>query len=345
MPPRGSRYKTGDAELDELLRQLVDRAGIIVNRDLITESLVSVLRMGRDDTDRGDMKIVNTTLSELRNAYEVFGPDRDHRKAAIFGSARTPRDSPAWVAAHAVGAELSRRGWRVITGGGPGIMTAGVEGAGRENSYGVTIRLPFEPTAGSDAVDDERLVRFRYFFNRKLTFMKESSGYVVMPGGFGTMDETFELLTLLQTGKESPAPVVLFHPPGSAYWHEWVDVVRSQLLPAGYIRESDLELFRITDDPIEAVDDLCDFYRRYHSLRYVDGHLVIRLAEDVSDEQLASVNAEFGDIMVEPLVRTGALDPELRDDDVTQLPRLMMRHDERSFARLIAMCRRLSTIS
>ncbi|HKY16513.1 MAG TPA: LOG family protein, partial [Microthrixaceae bacterium] len=211
-PRPRTRARRTDPVTESAIDALLDAGEVVEDRDLYSEMMRTVLRMARDGADRGDVKITNGALRELRSAYRRFAPYRATRKVSVFGSARTHPDDPAYVQAVELGGALARHGFMVITGGGPGIMTAAIEGAGRENSFVVTIRLPFEDSPPT-LVDEERWVRFRYFFTRKLTFMKESSAYVVCPGGFGTMDETFELLTLIQTGKETPAPVVLIDPP------------------------------------------------------------------------------------------------------------------------------------
>lgn len=339
---RRGRDRTGDAELDACIAQLAELATPGEDRDLVTEMLVSVTRMARASHDRGDLKIVNTALRELRNSFATFENTRDVRKASVFGSARTRPDEAAYAAAREIGEALAAMGWMVITGGGPGIMTAAVEGAGRDNSFAVTIRLPFEPSTGASIVSERHLVRFRYFFTRKLTFMKESSAYVCMPGGFGTMDETFELLTLLQTGKESPAPVILFDPPGERYWAEWEEFIRTQLQGAGLVSPDDLDLVTITSSVDEACRSIADFYRTYHSQRYVNGSLVIRMNHEISDDHLATLNSEFADIVESGRIRrTGPTPAEVTDRDVVHLPRLKLDFNNRHFARLLAFIRRL----
>jgi uncharacterized protein (TIGR00730 family) len=230
----------------------------------------------------------------------------------------------------------------VITGGGPGIMTAAVQGAGPEDSFGVSIVLPFEPASARPLVGDGRSVNFRYFFNRKLTFMKESSGYVLFPGGFGTMDEAFELLTLLQTGREMPAPVVLFEPKGDAYWRSFRHFVEVELLDAGLVSHEDLDLLTITSDIDTAVGVLTSFYRTYHSMRYVGGSLVLRLERDIGDAHLHRLNEEFADIVATGTIeRCGATRAELDDDDHVGLPRLRLDFVNARFARLHQLVRAL----
>jgi uncharacterized protein (TIGR00730 family) len=344
MSDRVPRYRTGDEALDAKLTELLDDARVEVDRDLVFELLTSALRMGREGVDRGDLKIANSTLKEMRYAFHVFAPYRGVRKVAIFGSARTGAEEPAYTEAQRLGRRVAEEGWMVITGGGPGIMTAGVEGAGAENSFAVSIVLPFEPAGGGALVDDGKVINFRYFFNRKLTFMKEASGYVLFPGGFGTMDEAFELLTLLQTGREVPAPVVLFEPAGDAYWRSFRHFLEVELLDARLIRREDLDLFHITSDTDDAVEYLTRFYRVFHSMRYVGGRLVLRLNTEPSDADLERLNAEFADI-----VATGSIercDPapaEVADDDALDRSRIRFRFINAEYARLHALIRTLNT--
>lgn len=343
--PRRSRDvkpRTGNPDVDRAVLDLVAATGIDDNVDVLTDLVSQAVRFGLDGNDRGELKLIATAMRDLRRAANQFRPYRDRRKCSIFGSARTPEDSPAYVAAEAVGAALAANDWMVITGGGPGIMTAGVEGAGRDESFAVTIRLPFEPMDGGGIVPDERLIRFRHFFSRKLTFMRESSAYVVFPGGFGTMDETFELLTLIQTGKEPPAPVVLFEPDGDGYWSLWREFVNKELLDAQLISSVDLDLVRITSSVDEAIEYIDGFYRTFRSMRYVDGRLVIRLEHDITDASLARLNDEFADIVSSGTIeRTAPLPAEVDDGDELDCPRLVLTFDQHHFGRLHQLVRAL----
>ena len=224
------RYRTGDRELDAAIAALVERAGA-ENADLIFELIVSAVRLARDRADRGDLKIANAALKEMRHAFHVFAPYRSERKLAIFGSARTEPDDPLYDQARRLATAMAAHDWMIITGAGPGIMEAGLEGAGPDNAFGVSIRLPFEAaTSQFIAEGDPKLVNFRYFFTRKLEFVKEAHGFAMLPGGFGTMDETFELLTLVQTGKTQPAPIVLLDMPGGTFWSSWRGFVERELV-------------------------------------------------------------------------------------------------------------------
>ncbi|RMH70208.1 MAG: LOG family protein, partial [Actinomyces sp.] len=270
-----------------------------------------------------------------RYAFHVFAPYREVRKCTIFGSARIRRGDPAWECARAFAAAIAEEGWMVITGAGPGIMEAGHEGAGAENSFGVNIVLPFEADANPVIAGDPKLINFRYFFTRKLVFMKESAGFVLLPGGFGTLDECFELLTLMQTGKTPPAPVVLIDPPGGTYWHRWLDFVRTELEGHGLISPDDTGLVTLTDSVDEAVAVVCGFYRIYHSMRFVGSRLVIRLRRALSDEHLARLDRDFRDICEKGgIERIDTTEAERRDDDEVHLPRIALRFDRHHWARL-----------
>src|SRR5215510_7894737 len=297
--PRMPRYLTGDPEVDQQILELISHLGDDVrNSDLLFELIVSTVRLARDHVSRGDLKLANAALKEMRYAFAVFEPYRSARKAAIFGSARTTRDDPLYDQTLRLARELSEADWMVITGAGPGIMEAGIEGAGAANSFGVSIRLPFEAATTQFLADDPKLVNFRYFFTRKVTFVKEAHAFVLLPGGFGTLDEAFELLTLVQTGKSVPAPIVLLDVPGGTYWQTWLEFMNREPRDRHYISPEDADLFCITDDVRVALAEVTGFYRNYHSLRFVEGHLVLRMQRVPSNDALASLNAEFADIVV-----------------------------------------------
>ncbi len=329
------RYRTGRPELDGQIVDLIEAADMHSDVDLTFEMVVSALRMGLEDVDRADLKLVNAALKELRYAFHVFAPYRGIPKCTIFGSARIKPDDPAYETARSFGAAMAERDWMVMTGAGPGIMAAGLEGAGAENSFGINIMLPFEATANEVIADDPKLINFRYFFTRKVTFMKESHGYAILPGGFGTMDEAFELLTLMQTGKTFLAPVVLLDPVGSTYWERWRDFITDELLGDGLISEADLDLVHITNSVEDAAEEVVHFYRTYHSARAVGQRLVLRLKREVSDDELRTLNAEFGDIIEDgDIQRIGATDSEIRDGDHVDLHRIAFRFDRHGHARL-----------
>jgi hypothetical protein len=329
------RYRTGDDDLDRRVAELVDAAGIGDDTDLIFELVASALRMGREQVARRELKIANYALKEMRYSFHVFAPYVHARKVSVFGSARIQRDDEAYLAALRFSEAIAARDWMVMTGAGPGIMAAGIEGAGRDRSFGINIQLPFEQIANSAIAGDPKLINFRYFFTRKLTFVKESDGFCLLPGGFGTLDETFELLTLIQTGKTSPAPVVLLDPPGSTYWDHWRDFVAAELLDNGLINERDLGLVFCTDDVDDAVDHIVGFYRNYHSVRYVGRRLVVRHLHPLTDDQLAELGREFADIATSgAFERVEPAPAEVADRDVVHLHRVAFRFDQASHARL-----------
>ncbi len=338
------RYRTGDPDLDRAVAELVEEAGADPNSDLVFEMVVSALRLARDAADRGDLKVANGALKELRYAFSVFAPYRAERKVAIFGSARTEPDDPLYDQARRLAAALAERDWMVITGAGPGIMEAGLEGAGPEQSFGVSIRLPFEATTSQFIAGDPKLINFRYFFTRKLSFVKESHGFVLLPGGFGTLDEAFELLTLVQTGKTQPAPIVLLDVPDGTYWQSWQGFVETELTSRGYVGKDDLDLVRVTDDVDAAVDEITGFYANYHSQRFVGGKLVIRLQRAPAPTELAALSEEFADIIVRgDGIRTiDATPTEIADDDHVDLDRVVFRFDRRNHARLRRLIDRLN---
>jgi uncharacterized protein (TIGR00730 family) len=329
------RYQTGDPDLDAAVASLVERVSAGRDADLIHELVVSSLRLARDHASRGDLKVANAALKEMRYSFHVFAPYRSALKASIFGSARTEPDDPLYEQTRRLATALTAHDWMIITGAGPGIMAAGIEGAGTENAFGVSIRLPFEAVTTAFIADDPKLVNFRYFFTRKLTFVKESDGFALLPGGFGTLDEAFELLTLVQTGKAQPAPIVLLDVPGGAYWHRWRRFVQAELLERGYIGATDLDLVLVTDDVAAAVEELTGFYRNYRSLRFVHGTLVLRMLRAPDDDELRALNEEYADIVVRGRIeRIDATPAEVADEDGLDLDRLAFRFDRRHWARL-----------
>ena len=338
MPERNPRHRTGTPELDAHIWALLATAGIPrdhENADQLFEIMATVVRLGRDGAERLDLKITNGALREMRSAFKMFAPYRPIPKVTIFGSARTRPDDPLYAQTRSLAASLAERGWMVITGAGPGIMAAGLEGAGRDRSFGVNIRLPFEQGANEFIASDPKLVEMKYFFTRKLMFIKESDGFVVLPGGFGTLDEAYELFTLIQTGKAEPAPVVLLDVPGGTYWHGWERFLREQVASVGLINPEDTALFRITDDVDVACEEILGFYRNYHSRRYVAGRMVIRLHHAPAGGDLMRLSETFGDILLSGGIEAVPVSkPELADDDHVDLARVTMHFDRMSHGRL-----------
>jgi hypothetical protein len=337
------RFRTGDARLDAEIAALVEQAGDPAHADLVFEIIASAMLLARDGVDRGDLKIANAALQELRHAFSTFAPYRASRKVGIFGSARTRRDDPLYQQALDFAAAMADRDWMVITGAGPGIMEAGIEGAGADQAFGVAIRLPFEAPTEQFVADDPKLMRFRYFFTRKVTFLKESDGFALLPGGFGTMDEAFELLTLVQTGKAPPAPIVLLDVPGGTYWSTWFEFVRQEVVDRGYVSPDDLSFVLVTDDVGAAVDEILGFFANYQSLRFVSGRLVLRMRQAPTGPDLEALNRDFADILVRGRIEpTAATRAEIADDDALDLDRLVVPFDRRSYARLRELIDRLN---
>jgi uncharacterized protein (TIGR00730 family) len=320
---------------DDLVQQLIAESGATANRDVLRDILRSAQGLAGDGADRLDLKITAAALREMRAAFAMFAPLRDAPKVTIFGSARTASHDPLYDQAKRLAQHLAEAGWYVITGAGPGIMQAGAEGAGPDRAIGISIQLPFEEAPSDILAGGERLVAMKYFFTRKLMLIKESSAFVCLPGGFGTQDETFELLTLLQTGKATPAPVVLLDVPHGSYWRRWVEYLDDELVAAGLISPQDHELFLVTDDVDEAVGAIQRFWHSYHSIRWAGDRLVVRLHHAPTDAEIAQLNERFSDLLVDGRIeRTEPLPAEVADRDNLALARLVMRFDARRAARL-----------
>jgi uncharacterized protein (TIGR00730 family) len=349
---RRRRYSTGVEELDEQIGEMVASTGL-TERDgsLIAEIVTTALLLGRDFAGRAvdpslgagdhrprldpeDLKIVNAALKEMRYAFKIFAPYREVKKVSVFGSARSKPGEADYEQARTFGQTMVEQGWMVVTGAGPGSMEAANEGAGAAKSFGVNIRLPFEAEANPVLVDDPKLINFKYFFTRKLMFIKEASAFVLLPGGFGTMDEAFELLTLMQTGKSDMHPIVLLDAPGGTYWKHFVEFVKKDLIGTGYVSDPDLNLFTLTDSVDEAAREISDFYANYDSMRFVGSRLVLRLKSAPDDQTLARLSAGFADITDGPIERTEPLPTEVTDDDVLDKERIALRFDRMSYGRL-----------
>jgi uncharacterized protein (TIGR00730 family) len=303
--------------------------------ELIERIKESADKFAADGTSRGDLKLVSRALKELRYAFKVFSPYRSRKKVSVFGSARTRPEEPSYKQALEFGRAIAAHGWLVVTGAASGIMEAGHRGAGRENSMGVNIMLPFEQYANPVIAGDPKLVHMKYFFTRKLMFVKECEAVCHLPGGFGTLDEGLEVLTLLQTGKRDMVPVVLLDEPGGDYWLELQDFIERMLLKRGLISPEDLSLYKLTDDVDAAVAEIVNFYRVYDSMRYVRDKLVLRLKADLDPRTLERINAEFTDILTDGAIElTGALPEEKDEAEKLDLPRLAFNFNRRSLGRL-----------
>jgi len=326
---------TGDRSLDARIMDLAQSVSGVEDQCLLAEMISTAVGMARGKAEHVDFKLANRALKEMKHASEVFQPYRARRKVALFGSARTRPEEKEYQ----TGVEFSRRmleeGFMTITGAGPGIMAAGNEGATREHSFGLNINLPFEASANEFIIGDPKCIDFNYFFTRKLAFVKEADAGVGMPGGVGTMDEVFEALTLIQTGKATLYPIVCLDAPGGTYWKAWNQFVEEHLYRLGMISESDFSLYKVTDDVEEAVAEITNFYRNFHSYRYVGDRLVIRLQMALSEEAMKSLNQNFGAMLKSgEIEQRGALEEEVNEPDLAELPRIVLRHRRRDFGLL-----------
>jgi uncharacterized protein (TIGR00730 family) len=332
---RRSRYSTGDVELDAKLAELVESHCPGEDSEYVLQIAISALRLALEKAKRVDLKIVNAALKEMRYAFKVFTPYRRVRKVTVFGSARSSPQHPDYLRAVELGRKMASSGWMVVTGAGSGIMGAAHEGAGRKMSFGVNIRLPFEQQANPTIRDDRKLLTFRYFFTRKLFFLKESSAVVLFPGGFGTMDEGFEVLTLLQTGKQTPMPVVMVENRETGYFKHLTRFITEKLIGGELISAADQALFRVAQTVEEACEEVLHFYRLYHSSRYVGDQLMIRLRRALTGAELERLNQSFEDILRSGLIESSSILPEERDDArLSSLSPIRLNFNRKNFGRL-----------
>lgn len=329
-------------QADELFASLLATLPPGYRRRLSQRLLRSAVDLVLQQPDMLDLKIATGALGEMGEAFAMFATAKGIPKVTIFGSARTAADDPLYEATRVVANHLASAGWMIVTGAGPGIMQAGMEGAGREQSIGVSVRLPFEQGANPVIAGDPKYVSMKYFFTRKLMLVKESKGFICLPGGFGTLDETFELLTLTQTGKGSPAPIVLLDTPGDPYWETVHEFITDQLVERGLVSKDDTSLYLITEDCERAVDEIVGFYRNYDSMRYVGDTLVLRLKVAPTDAQLARLNEQFGDLCGTGEIHVATpFEPEIADHDALDLQRIAIpaaRHHYGELRRLIDEC-------
>jgi uncharacterized protein (TIGR00730 family) len=296
--------------------------------------IVTALKMVRDQMSIADLKLINRSVKEMRYAAKVFASFHHFRKVAVFGSARTSPDAPEFKVAEDFGREMVVHNYMVITGGGDGIMGAAQRGAGREHSFGLNIRLPFEQRANEIIEGDPKLINLNYFFTRKLTFVKETHAFALFPGGFGTLDETFEVLTLMQTGKARVIPVVLLDRPDGTYWETWMKFLTEHLLRFGFISTEDFSFFKIVRNVKEAAAEILQFYKIYHSARWVGEKLVIRICHRLSKKAIVDLNQKFADIVRSgEIVQRNALRQEKNEPEIWNLPRLILNPYRSSFGR------------
>jgi uncharacterized protein (TIGR00730 family) len=332
-----------DPELRRRIQELIAYKGGGFNPEAVEDIIENALKLLKDVEDSGDVRVIQTATRELRYAFKLFAPYADKRKVTIFGSARTQPTKVEYQQAVELGKKLVEAGFMVITGAGGGIMQAGHEGAGPENSFGANIRLPWEQSANPVIQDDKKLVTFKYFFTRKLIFIRHSDAIVLFPGGFGTMDEGYEALTLMQTGKSQLMPLVLVDRPGGTYWKTWDKHVREHLLRDQLISQDDLNLYQITDDTTEAVKAIARFYRNFQSSRFVKDLFVIRLKNAPPPTAIEAMNDDFADIIMGPKIKAiEATAEERADGDMVNAPRIAFGFNRRDYGRLRELIDRLN---
>ena len=317
------------------VKTLVAESGCVHSPALIEEMVQTALRMGRDDAAVADLKLFVRSFKEMRYAAKVFRPYANRRKVAVFGSARLAPQTAEFQMAEEMGRRLVERDFMVITGGGDGIMGAAQKGAGRDNSFGLNIRLPFEQQANETIHGDKKLINFNYFFTRKVNFVKETDAFVLFPGGFGTQDEGFECLTLMQTGKSKITPLILVDTPGGRYWETWEFFVKNDLLRMKLVSPSDFHFFKIYHNCDEAIDHILQFYKNFISYRWVRERMVIRLKQRLTPRSLEVLNDQFRDILISGRIeQQEALPEEVEETEVAGLPRLVLAPRKADFGML-----------
>ncbi|MFH1190072.1 MAG: TIGR00730 family Rossman fold protein [Candidatus Omnitrophota bacterium] len=331
-------YEIGNKTVDDLIGELAEGLGHVKNERLLREMLTTVVKLGMESGDKGDLKLANNALKELRYSFKVFSPYRNVKKVIIFGSARSKKASAEYKMAEEFARKLTAKGYMIVTGGGPGVMEAGNKGAAPGKEFALNIRLPFEQKPNPYIYEKDKIINFKYFFTRKLIFVKETDATALFPGGFGTHDEGFEMLTLIQTGKSRPRPIVLMEPAGSAYWTAWRRYVKDHLLKNGFIEKEDLKLFHIAKTVDDGLRYIEDFYKIYHSIRYVSGLTVIRLNKEIPGKTLKLINQKFEDILTDGGIKPSPpTSKEAEEGEYLNLPRIAMHFNMRDYGRLYEM--------
>jgi uncharacterized protein (TIGR00730 family) len=333
------------SELKQDLLATIDRLPSMSNGKWIQRALETILRLSETEIDRLDWKILSAAIDDMNRAFQVFYPYRHVRKVAVFGSARTKHTAPEYQLAHDFAHLITQQGFMTITGAGGGVMAAANAGAGAENSFGLNIQLPYEQGANEYIAGDPKTIAFKYFFTRKLFFLRESDAVALFPGGFGTQDEALETLTLCQTGRYGPVPMVLIDRPGGSYWRDWDAYLRKHLAEKGLISPEDTSLYTMTEDIQIAAETIRTFYQVYHSSRYVGKKFVMRLKVDICDRDLDVLNQEFGDLVTSGKIGRSKALPEELDDPTVDLPRLVFKFDRRYFGRLHQMIGKLNQMN
>ncbi|MBD2777566.1 LOG family protein [Iningainema tapete] len=316
------------------LAELIEHLPNLKHQKYVLQALKTIIRLADTEIDRLDWKILSAALTDMEKGFQLFYTYRHVRKVTIFGSARLSSETPDYLMAVEFARRVTQLGFMVMTGGGGGIMQAGHEGAGRENSFGLNIQLPFEQEANPFIVGDPKLIHFKYFFTRKLFLLKESDAIALFPGGFGTQDEAFECMTLSQTGKFGPVPLILIDHPGGDYWRSWSEYIDRQLVQKGLVSPEDPSLYTVTDNLDVACNAITYFYQVYHSCRYVGDRLVIRLKTDISDAELDQLNTSFSDILVKGSIEKSLALTQEAQDETVELPRLVLYFNQRDLGRL-----------
>lgn len=319
------------------LAELIQRLPALQHKKWIEQSLATLLRIAGSEIERLDWKILTAALQDLEKGFQTFYSYRHVRKVTIFGSARIASDTPEYQIAVDFARRVTQLGFMLMTGGGGGIMQAGNEGAGPEKSFGLNIKLPFEQEANPFMVGDPKLIQYKYFFTRKLFLLKESDAVGLFPGGFGTQDEAFECLTLCQTGRYGPVPLILIDRPGGDYWKDWDAYIEKHLVKRGLVNPEDRSVYTITDNLDVACEAITSFYRVYHSSRYVADQFVIRLNTELKDEDVERLNENFSDILVKGRIEKSKAFPQEAGDESFDLPRLTLYFNQRDFGRLYQM--------
>ncbi len=338
------RFNRTNGEIDQMIDQLMEKAGGVHHPDLAREMIISALKAGQDTDYLADLKLLSNTMKEMRYTTKIFAPYRQKKKVTIFGSARTRPEEPMYKKCIDFAALLAEKGYMIITGGGGGIMQAGNEGAGSESSFAANIRLPFEQSANPVMLKNPRLITYKYFFNRKVAFVKEADAIAVFPGGFGTLDEAMEVFTLIQTGKTSPKPLVLVDDE-EGYWEQFFRFIKERLLVMGFISAEDFSIFTITKSYEEAVQVIEEFYTNYHSMRFVNGELIIRLTKILAPDQIEMLENEFPELRLDnSRIELISARPEEADEpDLLDLPRIAFHFHHQHYGLLMAFIRRLNT--
>lgn len=338
------KFSRDNGEIDELIDRLLEMSGGVHHSGSIREMIITAIKAGQESDYLADQKLLASSMKEMRYTNKVFAPYRHKKKVTIFGSARTARDDPMYGKCARFSRLLAEKGYMIITGGGGGIMEAGNEGAGAENSFAVNIRLPFEQAPNYVMLANPRLITYKHFFTRKVAFVKETDAIALFPGGFGTLDEAMEVFTLIQTGKTSPKPLVLLDDE-DGYWKRWFEFVKECLLGKGYISGEDFSIFTITRDEHEAIQVIEEFYRNYHSLRFVNSHLILRLTKELTRDNIQDLEDEFPELRM-PGTRISSCAPcpeESDEPDLLKLNRISIRFNHQHYGLLMAFIRRINT--